>query len=134
MKLAIVGWRDFNDYDKLKAAVLKVLNSWVNEMGESIQVSDIEYIVSGGSRGTDTLAERFAAEYNIKTQIFRVSREDWNKSRAAGILRNTEIVNNCTHMIAFPSRLGKGTQDSINKFRNKCGVRTENTLKVLYLD
>lgn len=30
-------------------------------------------------------------------------------------MRNTDIVNECTHMIAFPSVNGKGTQDSIGK-------------------
>ena len=121
MKLAIVGSRDFNDYKSCKSAILKTLAEW------NINVSEIEYIVSGGAKGADTLAEMFAKEYNIKMIIYN---PDWKTlGKAAGILRNTDIVNEATHMIAFPSRFGKGTQDSISKAQIK-----NIPLKILFID
>lgn len=130
MRLAIVGSRNFHDYNKFKLAVLKILDIW------NYKISDIECIVSGGAPGTDTLAEKFAKEFNIHPQIYRVSREDWRKrGNSAGPLRNTKIVNDSTHMIAFPSHSGKGTQDSINKFKALHKLENlENILKVLYID
>ena len=69
--------------------------------------------MSGGAKGADTLAENWAEEYGIPITIFR---PDWKAyGKAAGPIRNTDIVNECTHMIAFPSVKGKGTQDSIKK-------------------
>ena len=121
MKLAIVGSRNFTDYDNFKLAVIKVLQEW------NITLEQIDNIVSGGAKGADTLAERFSQEYQIKMVIYR---PDWNLyGKRAGILRNTDIVESSTHMIAFPSRSGKGTQDSIRKAKdNKIPV------KVLYID
>jgi hypothetical protein len=119
MKLGIVGSRDFHDYKSCKLAILKVLNEW------KINIFDIECIVSGGAKGADTLAEMFADEYQIKKIIFL---PDWKLyGKFAGIRRNTDIVNASTHIIAFPSRNGRGTQDTISKARNI-------PIKVLYID
>lgn len=124
MKLALVGSRNFTNYDQFKQAVCKVLDQW------DLTIEDVECIVSGGARGADSLAERFAKEHDIQTNIFRVTSNDWKKyGKSAGILRNTSIVDNSTHMIAFPSRSGRGTQDSINKARSK-GLR----IQILYID
>ena len=51
IKLAIVGSRDFTDYERFKEAVLQTLLNW------NVNKTDIEYIVSGGAKGADTLAE-----------------------------------------------------------------------------
>jgi len=121
MNLAIVGSRNFNDYENFKKAVFKVLEQW------SFKIEDITNIVSGGAPGADTLAEKFAKEYKINTIIYK---PNWNLyGKRAGILRNTDIINSSTHVIAFPSRYGKGTQDSIRKAEiNKL------TIKILYID
>ena len=73
------------------------------------------------------MAERFAKEHNLKTIIYL---PDWKENkRGAGIIRNTDIVNDSTHMIAFPSKVGKGSQDSIRKAEKK-----GTPLKILYID
>jgi hypothetical protein len=71
-------------------------------------------IVSGGARGVDTLAKLFAKKHQIPFKEFL---PDWKKNgKGAGLLRNTDIVKACTHMIAFPDKNGgKGTRDSIRK-------------------
>ena len=114
MRLAIVGSRNFHDYQSFKTAVLKVLNGIKPEV-----------IISGGCRGTDKMAEVFAKENSIEVLIFPADCEQFGKG--GFLLRNTEIVNACTHMIAFPSRTGRGTQDSIRKAKDKI-------LKILYVD
>lgn len=71
-KVAIVGSRNFNDYDLLNER----LKTYVDNISE---------IISGGAKGTDSLAEGFADEYNIKKTIFKA---EWDKfGRSAGIIR-----------------------------------------------
>ena len=48
---------------------------------------------------------------NFPIKIFK---PDWLKyGKAAGPIRNQQIIEYATHVIAFPSKTGKGTQDSI---------------------
>jgi hypothetical protein len=104
MKLAIVGSRDFNDYEYLK----KVL--------EPIR-DKVSLIISGGAKGADTLGERYAKENNIPVQIFY---PDWNKfGKSAGFKRNVDIVNNCDAVVAFQINDSKGTQHTINIAKEK---------------
>ncbi len=121
MKLALIGSRNFCDYADLKQCINRTFIEW------NITIGDIDTIVSGGARGADTLAEKFAKEYNLNIIICK---PNWNKHpRAAGILRNTDIINTADCIIAFPSRSGRGTQDSIRKANaayKKC--------KVFYID
>lgn len=59
------------------------------------------------------MAERYAKEHGHKLKIFKA---EWNKyGLKAGPIRNTKIVEYCDILIAFPSKKGKGTQDSIRK-------------------
>jgi len=121
MNLGIVGSRNYNDYENFKMVVIKVLELW------RFKIEDVSNIVSGGSLGVDTLAEKFAEEFQINKIIHPA---DWNKNkRGAGVIRNTYIVNDSTHMIAFPSHFGKGTQDSIKKAEKK-----KIPIKILYID
>ena len=101
MKLAIVGSRDFADVDKFKEMMEFATSLWGNP----------EVVISGGARGADTLGEQWAKSLNIPTIIYN---PDWSTyGKRAGILRNIDIINNSTHVIAFPSKRGKGTQHSI---------------------
>ncbi len=92
----IVGSRTFNDYEYMKS-VLK----WYN----------IRKIVSGGAKGADKLAERYALEYDIPNQVFEA---DWNRhGKAAGPIRNKQIIEACEELIAFHDGKSKGTMHSI---------------------
>ena len=102
MNIAIIGSRNFSNYSFMKKCILNI-----------IDVNIIDYIVSGGAKGADSLAETFAQEYNINTMIFK---PNWQKyGRAAGVIRNTDIINNADIVIAFPIGDSKGTYNSINK-------------------
>jgi len=96
MKVAIIGGRDFNDYKLLKSVCEK---------------HQISTIVSGGAKGADSLAEQYAKEKNIQTEIYL---PDWNKhGRSAGFIRNTEIVDAADFIVAFWDGISKGTNHSI---------------------
>lgn len=103
MNLAIVGSRGFDDY-KLFCSRITAL---IKKKGQ------IEKIISGGAKGADSLAERYAQEHNIPTEIYL---PDWDKhGRGAGFIRNTSIINACDVLIAFWDGESKGTRDSISK-------------------
>jgi len=98
MKLAIIGSRDFNDYELLK----QELEPYKNK---------ITLVISGGAKGADTLGERWAKENNILIQIFL---PDWNKhGRGAGLLRNHDIIKNCDVVIAFWDNKSTGTKQAL---------------------
>lgn len=108
IKLAIVGYRNYNDYNDFSNKI----NNWIKEKNITVGT-----IISGGASGTDSLAERYAKENKIKIIIYHA---DWNKyGKAAGPLRNTKIVDNSTHVVAFVSKNSIGTYDTINKAKNK---------------
>lgn len=111
MKLAIVGSRNFHDYDSFLKNVNEVLISW------NVSLYHFDEIVSGGASGTDTLAEKLSTTYNITMKIFPA---EWNiYGRAAGPTRNSQIVNYSDFMIAFVAKDSVGTLDSIRKAQQK---------------
>jgi len=104
MRIAIVGSRDFTDYEKVEQEVLK-----------HIKVEKIDKVVSGGAKGADTLAKKFAEKYKITLLEFL---PEWKKyGRGAGPMRNTTIIENADVVFAFPTKDSKGTRDSIRKAR-----------------
>jgi len=98
MKVAVIGSRSFNDYDLVE---------------ETLKKYEISLLVSGGAKGADSLGERYAKENKIPTMIFL---PDWKKhGRAAGMIRNTDIVEEAEIVIAFWDGISKGSKDSILK-------------------
>jgi hypothetical protein len=106
MQLAIVGSRDFRDEKAFEERVKEFLSGYNNnELPEAV--------VSGGATGADTLAKNWAKKNGVKLVEYKA---DFNRyGKAAGPIRNALIVKDCTHVLAFPSRHGKGTQDTIKK-------------------
>ena len=66
MKVAVIGSRSFNDYSLLK----KVMNKYAEKATT---------IISGGAKGADTLAEKYAQECNLEKEIFLA---DWGNIKA----------------------------------------------------
>ena len=100
MKLAIVGSRKLNDYNKLCEFINKKYN-----------IAEIDTIVSGGAKGADTLAEKFAADNNLK---LIVKEAQWDLyGRAAGPKRNKLIVEEADCVVAFPTPSSTGTYNSM---------------------
>ena len=101
-KYAIVGGRDFNDYQSLKNVM-------------AVQ-EGVNLIVSGGAKGADSLAERFAKENSIPFKVFHAEWDVYGKS--AGYKRNLQIINECDVVIAFWDGCSKGTKHSIDIARS----------------
>ena len=98
MKIAVIGSRTFDKYE----SVVNILS----KLG-------VTEIISGGAKGADTLAERYAKEFDIPTKIFLPDWETYGKK--AGFMRNTQIIEECEMVVAFWDGESKGTKDSLDK-------------------
>lgn len=124
-RIAIVGSRDFHDYKTLRQELVDFCFDIKYEGGFNGDWTPVYYnrydditIISGGARGADTLAEKFANEFGFKKIILK---PDWDLyGKRAGFVRNAKIVDNCDILFAFQINKSKGTQHSINLAREKC--------------
>lgn len=102
MRLAIVGSREFENYGLVCAEVAKIQGT-----------QKIDLIVSGGAKGADTLAKKYAALNHIPLMEFLPDYERYG--RGAPLQRNTLIVQNADWVLAFVTASSKGTWDTIRK-------------------
>lgn len=108
MNLGIVGSRTFSDYTFLSKTISELIHS------ENLNYPEIT-IISGGARGADSLAHKFAVEHCISQHTLL---PDYSRyGNAAPFIRNNEIVRNSDMIVAFWDGISKGTQDTINKAR-----------------
>jgi len=104
VKLAVIGSRTFQNYEWLEQCLL-----------QSFLMDEIEAVISGGARGADALAVRFARKFGLPLDIVNA---DWEThGRKAGPIRNTEIVRRSDVVAAFWDGHSRGTRDSIAKAR-----------------
>jgi hypothetical protein len=109
-KIAVVGSRNFTDYPKL----VKSLDQYIQYL--DIPKEDI-VIVSGGAKGADSLAKKYAADKNYQYKEFL---PDWKRyGRAAGYVRNVSIIEESNACLAFWDGLSPGTKHSIDYARKK---------------
>lgn len=96
MKLAVVGSRSFNDYEFMKRI---------------LQHYPCSCIVSGGAKGADRLAKRYAAENGIPIKEFL---PNWNNlGKKAGFIRNRNIIEASDEVVAFWNGISRGTMHTI---------------------
>ena len=109
----VVGSRSFHDYDLLK----RKLDHLLMNQGQHVVV------VSGGAKGTDTLAEQYAKEKGFPLRVFPA---DWSVGKSAGYLRNQKMHTYLSKqkkkgVVAFWDGQSKGTQHSFelaNQYHN----------------
>lgn len=101
IRLAVIGSREFSDARKM-AAELEPYRERVSQ------------VVSGGARGADSLAERWARKNGIETQIFY---PDHKRYRHPYHHRNRLIAENCDLLIAFWDGRSTGTRYTIDYAR-----------------
>lgn len=104
MKLLIAGSRTFDDYPYLK---------WV--IDPLIIEHKITEIISGGAKGADKLAEKYAKDHNLNMTVVPA---DWNTyGKSAGYRRNKQMVDMTNFTVVFWDGKSRGTEHTINLAR-----------------
>jgi len=114
MILAIVGGRDFDDFDQMESCLEDI-------------VDQVKMVVSGGQRedgkGADTWAIYWA---KLHGKQYKEHLPDWDKyGKSAGPIRNELIIKDCTHVAAFWDGKSRGTKSSIElarKYRRRIRI------------
>jgi len=104
MKTAVIGSRTFIDYEKLVSCLEKI--------------HDISEIITGGAKGADTLAEKYAKQKGLKLNIFKPDYARHGKL-AAPLMRNYLIIDNSDLIVVFWDGKSKGTKHAISYARKK---------------
>lgn len=106
MKVAVVGGRNFSDFELLNQVLSKINSN-----------KTITLIVSGGAKGADSFANAWAEAMKIPTMIFL---PDWDKfGKSAGYKRNHQIIMEAECCVAFWDGESKGTKSSIDLAKSK---------------
>lgn len=72
---------------------------------------DEDEVVCGLARGVDSQGERWGMEYGITVKFFPAWWDEYGK--VAGLRRNKEMVDYCTHGLIFWDGLSRGTAHTI---------------------
>jgi hypothetical protein len=73
-------------------------------------------IISGGAVGIDTYAEQFADSCKLASK--KIFYPDWDKNgKAAGIIRNRQMVEYCDFALGYWDGVSKGTKSTIDFLR-----------------
>lgn len=104
MRVIIAGSRDIFEPDLLEAAIR---DSGFN----------ITEVFSGTARGVDRLGERWAAQRGIPVRQFPAQCGQY--SRAAGMIRNQQMVDEADALIALWDGRSPGTRGTIRMARAK---------------
>lgn len=110
-KVIIAGSRNFEDY-ALMSEKLNDLFVHSSEFNGSVIK-----IISGMANGADTLAIRYADEHKMTKVLFPANWKSY--PRIAGFLRNRDMLNIATHLIAFWDGKSSGTKDMIDIAQEK---------------
>lgn len=102
MKVIIAGSRSITDYEVVKTAIKKA-------------GFFIDTVISGGAAGVDKLGEKWAEENLIPVKRFI---PDWKKyGKAAGPIRNSDMVKVADAAILVWDGSSRGTKDTFNKMQ-----------------
>lgn len=109
--LAIVGGRDFTDYDLLCRAMFDHFYDW-DASEASLDDWRVSEIISGGARGADSCGARWAKEHDVKLTEFI---PDWDRfGKRAGFLRNEDIIAASTCVLGLWDGKSRGTANSLS--------------------
>ena len=94
MRLLVVGSRNIESFD---------LSKYINK--------EVSLIISGGAKGIDTLAEKYADKHGISKLILRPNYNLYGKS--APLLRNKQMVEICDSVLIVWDGKSNGTKYTI---------------------
>lgn len=105
-RIIIAGSRTFTDYELLAAKM--------NALTKYLDFTEVE-VISGEAKGADELGERWGLDNNVPVKRFPAQ---WDKlGRGAGHIRNTQMLEHCTHVVVFWDGHSRGSADMIRKTR-----------------
>lgn len=101
-RVAVIGSRSFANYNLLKEKLDYFLSTFKD---------DEIIIISGGAKGADSLAEKYAREKGYKIKVYL---PDYNKypGKVAPLKRNETIMENSDVVVAFTNG-SRGTQNTL---------------------
>ena len=113
--LAVVGSRDYTDYNKIDLGVMEGLLEF------GLKFEDLSGMVSGGARGVDAIAcgngkpndtsMTIAQQHGVRAIVCHA---DWERyGNSAGFLRNRTVEDIATHVVAFVGSKSVGTRGLI---------------------
>ena len=104
VKVIIAGGRDYENYKELECVADHML-------GKLMDTHDI-VIISGGARGADAMAMRYANHRGFELIVMPA---DWDThGKSAGYKRNAQMAEAATHLIAFWDGKSRGTANMID--------------------
>ncbi|MEA4978407.1 MAG: hypothetical protein VB075_07975 [Petrimonas sp.] len=108
MKVAIIGSRRLTSYTRFKSRIERFYPALLDK-------SNYTEFVSGGTKGTDSLAEKLASELGVNIKVFIPEYEKYGIK--APLVRNSSIAKYADYCVAFIEGDSRDTLDTIRKFR-----------------
>ena len=108
-KVIIAGSRSFVDYEKLRSVCDSILPNQYSEPRISI--------LSGTSSGSDSLGERYANERGFALNRYPANWKQYG--RAAGPIRNRQMVEDADAAIVFWDGQSRGTKNLIEEAKKQ---------------
>ena len=106
----------------MKIAIIGSRNIFIDDLGK-YSPKNVTEIVSGGAKGVDKCAKKYAENHNIKITEFLPEYSKYGK--AAPLKRNIQIIEYADKVLAFWDGKSKGTKhviDSCEKLGKKVTV------------
>ena len=108
MRVIVAGSRSIEDYLLVKRELDRLLGKLDKKKLT---------VLSGHAVGVDRLGERWCDENMVKYELWH---PDWNvHGKSAGHVRNAEMVNNASSLVAFWDMSSRGTAGVIEMARKK---------------
>ena len=108
MKLAIIGSRTFDDWNLLDDTIWHYFRARGQNDGELT----FDEIISGGARGADGMAAKWAREQKVPLTEFL---PDWDRyGKRAGFIRNEDIIKSADVVLCFWDGTSKGAANSLS--------------------
>jgi len=112
LKIVIAGSRAITDYDELLKALTGAINNNVITRADSFE------IISGGARGVDTLARRYAQEVGYKLVEMKPQYQH-NRDLSAPLRRNIDMANYGDILVAVWDGKSTGTKHMIAQMQKR---------------
>lgn len=111
INVVVAGGREYENYPELSQKLDQVISQLNVPPGMKVN------IVSGGARGADALAEKYAQERGLGLQVFKA---DWEgQGLSAGMNRNRQMAEVGDVLVAFPG--GSGTENMVQQMTQEFG-------------